>query len=319
MTPQGPAEVVAVVGATATGKSDLGIALALASRGEVINADALQLYRGMDVGTAKVPVGERQGIEHHQLDVLGVRDETSVAAYQAAASADIAAIQAWERLPILVGGSGLYVRAALDHLDIPPTDPAVRGRLEDEACEAGVEAMRDRLFAVDPVAAEAIQERNVRRIVRALEVIELTGRPFSATMPRREHLRPTVMIGLRLPRPELDARIDARVARMWAHGMLAEVEALDAAGLREGRTAPRAIGYAQALAQLDGELSEAEAIEQTAQATRRLVRRQESWFRADPRIHWLDADRPDLVDAALAVIERGAGAAGADPSETMEP
>lgn len=310
---------IAVVGPTASGKSDLALALAEEFGGEIINIDAMQLYRGMDIGTAKVPVGERQGIAHHQLDVLGVRDEASVAAYQAAASADIAAIQAWERLPILVGGSGLYVRAALDHLDIPPTDPAVRGRLEDEACEAGVEAMRDRLVALDPVAAEAIQERNVRRIVRALEVIELTGRPFSATMPRREHLRPTVMIGLRLPRPELDARIDDRVARMWAHGMLAEVEALDAAGLREGRTAPRAIGYAQALAQLDGELSEAEAIEQTAQATRRLVRRQESWFRADPRIHWLDADRPDLVDAALAVIERGAGAAGADPSETMEP
>lgn len=314
-----PPEVVAVVGATATGKSDLGIALALALGGEVINADAMQFYRDMDIGTAKVPPAERQGIAHHQLDVLDITEEASVAAYQEAAGADIAAIRSRGNLPILVGGSGLYIRAALDHLDIPPTDPAVRRRLEAEAENDGANGLRARLAALDPASAQAIDQRNVRRIVRALEVIELTGRPFSATMPRRDHLRPTVMVGLRLPRPQIDARVDARVTQMWASGMIDEVAALDAAGLRQGRTASRAIGYAQAVAQLDGELSHTEAIDQTAQATRRLVRRQESWFRADPRIHWLDADRPDLVEAAVAVIEHGAQSASADASGTMAP
>ncbi|QGN56942.1 tRNA (adenosine(37)-N6)-dimethylallyltransferase MiaA [Nostocoides sp. HKS02] len=297
--------VVAVVGATATGKSDLALDLAEHLGGEVVNADASQLYRGMDIGTAKVPPAERRGIPHHQLDVLGVTQEASVAAYQAAARADLAAIQGRGAHPVLVGGSGLYVRAALDVLDIPPTDAVVRARLEREAAEVGTARMLERLTTLDPRAAAVIEPRNTRRIVRALEVIELTGRPFSASMPTRELVQPTVLVGLRVARDELDRRIDARVTRMWAAGLLDEVRGLEANGLREGRTAARALGYAQALAQLDGTTTQAQAMEQTALLTRRFARRQESWFGADPRIHWLDATTTDhqrLLDHALALV-----------------
>ena len=220
----------------------------------MVNADAMQLYRGMDIGTAKLPLPERRGIPHHQLDVLDVREEASVAAYQREARADLAAIRARGRVPLLVGGSGLYVRAALDRLEIPPTDPAVRAALQQELDDRGVDRLRERLAALDPQAASAIQANNGRRIVRALEVIELTGRPFSATLPTREHLVPTVTVGLAVPRPELDERIAARVHRMWDAGLLEEVARLDAAGLREGRTAAKALGYSQALAHLDGRL-----------------------------------------------------------------
>lgn len=299
--------VVAVVGATATGKSDLGVELALRLGGEVVSADAMQLYAGMDVGTAKLTPPERRGVPHHQLDVLGVRDEASVAAYQREARADLAAIAARGRRPLLVGGSGLYVRAALDRLEIPPTDPAVRARLEAELTDQGLDALRARLVAVDPAAAAAIEPRNGRRIVRALEVVELTGRPFSATLPTRELAVPTVILGLRADRTELDGRIARRVDRMWEAGLLAEVERLLPLGLREGRTAARAIGYQQALAQLDGHLTEREAREQTTAGTRRLVRRQESWFGPDPRIHWLPAGAPDLLDRALALVRAADG------------
>lgn len=292
--------VVAVVGATATGKSDLGVALALALDGEVVNADASQLYRGMDIGTAKLPETARHGVPHHQLDVLDVTQEASVAAYQAAARADVEDVLGRGRVPVVVGGSGLYVRAALDRLDIPPTDPATRRALEDELAARGVDALRARLLAADPAAAAAIDPGNARRVVRALEVIALTGRPFSATMPVREFVRPTVVLGLRAPREVLDARVAARVHRMWDDGLLEEVRRLDGRGLRNGRTASRAVGYAQALAQLDGAMTEAEARADTTTRTRRLVRRQESWFRADPRIHWLDAATPDLLARAHA-------------------
>lgn len=297
--------IVAVVGPTATGKSDLALDLAEVLGGEVVNADASQLYRGMDIGTAKLPPDQRRGIPHYQLDVLDVTDEASVAAYQAASRRDLDAVAGRGLHPVVVGGSGLYVRAALDVLDIPPTDRAVRSRLESEAQELGVEAMAGRLRAVDPVAMEQIQPNNVRRIVRALEVVELTGRPFSATMPRREFVAPTVVVGLRVDRPELDARIGARVERMWRDGLLDEVRALDDLGLRRGRTASRALGYAQALAQLDGTLDEDQAKEQTATLTRRFARRQESWFNADPRVHWLDASadaRDGLLARALDVV-----------------
>lgn len=303
--------VVAVVGATATGKSELGLDLAEALGGEVVNADASQLYTGMDIGTAKVPVSRRRGIPHHQLDVLEVTQEASVAAYQAAARADIAAIQARGAHPVLVGGSGLYVRAALDRLDIPPTDPALRGRLEEEARAAGAPAMYARLREVDPVAAQRIQPNNVRRVVRALEVVELTGRPFSATMPAREYLHPTVAVGLRVPRAVLDERIAARVRRMWAEGLLDEVRELEGRGLRQGRTAPRALGYAQALAQLDGRLGEPEAMEQTTAMTRRFARRQESWFGPDERIHWLEPHSADVREQALALVRAAIGDNGA--------
>ncbi|KRE53889.1 tRNA (adenosine(37)-N6)-dimethylallyltransferase MiaA [Phycicoccus sp. Soil748] len=304
--------IVAVVGPTATGKSDLALDLAEVLGGEVVNADASQLYRGMDIGTAKLAPHERRGTPHHQLDVLDVTDEASVAAYQVASRADIDSICRRGARPVLVGGSGLYVRAALDVLDIPPTDPAVRARLEAEADELGTGAMAERLRALDPVAMEQIQPNNVRRIVRALEVVELTGRPFSATMPRREFVRPTVVLGLRVGRPELDARIGARVEHMWRAGLLDEVRGLDELGLRRGRTASRALGYAQALAQLDGTLDQEQAKEQTATLTRRFARRQESWFNADPRIHWLDASadaRDGLLARALAVV-RDNGAHG---------
>jgi tRNA dimethylallyltransferase len=296
--------VIAVVGPTATGKSDLALDLAEVFAGEVVNADASQLYRGMDVGTAKLPVAERRGIAHHQLDVLEVTEEASVAAYQSSARADLDAIAARGHHPVVVGGSGLYVRAALDRLEIPPTDPAARRRLEEEAAALGTPALLQRLRERDPEAAAAIEPNNTRRIVRALEVIELTGRPFSATMPTREYLRPTVTLGLWLPRAVLDQRIETRVQRMWRQGLLDEVRALERRGLREGRTASRAIGYAQALEQLDGAITEAQAQEQTAALTRRLARRQESWFRPDPRITWLDPREITAVEQAVAVVRR---------------
>ncbi|SOC52444.1 tRNA (adenosine(37)-N6)-dimethylallyltransferase MiaA [Ornithinimicrobium cerasi] len=306
-TGDGLPAVVAVVGATATGKSDLGVALALRLGGEVVNADASQLYRGMDVGTAKLTPVERQGVPHHQLDVLTVREEASVAAYQASARADLAAVRARRAVPVVVGGSGLYVRALLDRLEIPPTDPSVRAAWEAELARAGVERLYALLLERDPVAAAGIEPRNGRRVVRALEVIELTGRPFSATLPTREHMVPTVTVGLRADRTVLDARIAARTEGMWRDGLLDEVRRLEAEGLREGRTASRAVGYAQALRQLDGGLTQEEAVADTVVATRRLARRQERWFGPDPRVVWLDHDAPDLVDLALAVVADGAG------------
>ena len=294
--------VVAVVGATATGKSDLGVALALELGGEVINADAMQLYRGMDVGTAKLPMQERQGVPHHLLDVLDVTDEASVAAYQREVRSVVDDVVARGRVPVLVGGSGLYVRAALEPLQIPPTGPGVRARLGAEAQEAGAAQMHARLSRVDPQSADRILPGNVRRVVRALEVVELTGQPFSATLPQPVYLRPTVQLGLRAPRPALDERIGLRVRRMWADGLLDEVAALLPLGLREGRTASRAVGYAQALAQLDGRIGPEAARDETARLTRRLARRQESWFGRDPRITWLPYDVPDLLLRALDVV-----------------
>jgi tRNA dimethylallyltransferase len=297
-----PGPVVAVVGPTATGKSDLGLALAERLGGEIVNADAMQLYRGMDIGTAKLTPAEQRGVPHHQLDVLHVREESSVATYQRHSRADIADIRSRGRLPILVGGSGLYVRAALDRLEIPPTDPTVRARLEAELAESGINALRARLFDLDPAAADAIEPNNGRRIVRALEVVELTGRPFSATMPTREHVLPTVVVGMVADRPVLDERIDRRVRRMWDDGLVGETETLVRQGLRDGRTASKALGYRQALAQLDGTMTAEEAQDDTATATRRYARRQESWFRADARVVWLPHDASDLVDRALATV-----------------
>ena len=294
--------MIGIVGATASGKSDLALTLAQRLGGEIVNADAMQLYRGMDIGTAKTPIEQRRGIAHHQMDVLDVRQEASVAAYQREARLDLAGIRSRRNRPILVGGSGLYVRAALDLLEIPPTDPAVRARLEGELAAEGIDAMHTRLLRADPVAAHAIQPKNQRRVVRALEVIELTGRPFSATLPTREYQLPTVTIGLVVPRPALDARIAARVHRMWGAGLVEEVRRLDAAGLREGRTASKALGYSQGLTHLDGLISAAQAIEDTIISTRRFARRQESWFRPDPRIFWLRYDDPQLTDRALHII-----------------
>jgi tRNA dimethylallyltransferase len=301
-----PGWVVAVVGPTATGKSDLGLDLAAALDGEIVNADASQLYRGMDVGTAKLPPAQRRGIAHHQLDVLDVTDEASVAAYQRQARADVAAIVDRGRVPVLVGGSGLYVRAVLDRLEFPGTDPALRARLEAESAEAGAAAMHAKLARVDPAAAAAILPGNVRRVVRALEVVELTGRPFAATLPSGDAQLSGVRIGLRLDRAELDDRIERRVDAMWRDGLVEEVRALAAAGLREGRTASRALGYAQVLAFLDGRCTEAEARAETIRATRKFARRQESWFRRDPSVVWLDAGQPGLADRALDAVRAAA-------------
>ncbi|MCT2584039.1 tRNA (adenosine(37)-N6)-dimethylallyltransferase MiaA [Actinophytocola gossypii] len=291
---------VAIVGPTATGKSRLGIALAEALGGEVVNADAMQLYRGMDIGTAKVTDAERRGVPHHLLDVLDVTETASVAAYQRDARAVVERLLAAGRRPILVGGSGLYVRAVLDDLEFPGTDAGIRARLEAELAATGAETLHARLTERDPIAAAAILPSNGRRVVRALEVIELTGRPFSATMPRPGPARwDTVQLGLDLDTDTLDARVDERVTGMFADGLVDEVRRLEKEGLREGRTAARALGYQQVLDALDGHHDLAEAADATARATRRFVRRQRSWFRRDERVQWLDATRSDLVAAAL--------------------
>jgi tRNA dimethylallyltransferase len=299
MTQDQPPRLIAVLGPTATGKSELALALAEALGGEVINADALQLYRGMDIGTAKLPLAARRGVPHHLLDVLDVTQEASLAAYQRDARQARDEIAARGGVPILVGGSGLYVRAVLDRLDIPPTDPAVRVKLEREAEKLGSEAMHARLAELDPIAAIAILPGNVRRVVRALEVIELTGRPFSATLPRPEYAVPAVQLGLDAPRDVLDQRIAARVETMWADGLVDETLRLVAEGLLDGRTAPRALGYAQVLRMFEGELDDVTARADTILSTRKFARRQESWFRRDSRIHWLPYDAPDLLARAL--------------------
>ena len=294
--------VTAVVGPTASGKSDLGVALALALGGEVVNADSMQLYRGMDVGTAKLTELERRGVRHHLLDVWDVRMTATVADYQARSRTVIDDLRARGRAPVLVGGSGLYVRAVLDHLDFPGTDPDVRERLEAELADEGAGALHARLAALDPQAAAAILPSNGRRVVRALEVVELTGGTFTASLPEPRDVYPAVQIGLDVPRPELDRRIDLRVERMWAAGLVDEVRHLLEAGLREGRTASRALGYAQVVRMLDGECSEEQALEETQRATRRFARRQDTWFRRDPRVVWLPFDAPDLTARALATV-----------------
>lgn len=286
---------VAVVGPTATGKSDLGVALALRLGGEVVNADAMQLYRGMDVGTAKLTTAERRGVPHHLLDVLDVTETASVAAYQRQARATVEGLLAAGRVPVVVGGSGLYVSALLDDLEFPGTSPVIRTRLEDELAEAGAPALHARLTELDPVAADRILPGNGRRIVRALEVIELTGRPFSAALPTPGPARyDTVLVGLDRSVAELDERVERRVDVMFERGLVAEVDRLVPLGLPAGRTASRALGYQQVLAHRD-DLPTARA--ETIRATRRFVRRQRSWFRRDQRVTWLDAARPDLLDA----------------------
>ncbi len=297
-----PPPVVALVGPTATGKTALGVALAHRLGGEVVNADSMQLYRGMDIGTAKPDAAERDGVPHHLLDLWHVRQAASVAEYRRLARAEVDRLRAAGVVPLLVGGSGLYVRAVLDELDFPGTDPAVRARLEAELAEGGPAALHARLAGLDPAAAAAMLPSNGRRIVRALEVIELTGGPFRASLPDPRSHYPAVVVGVDREPAELDERIAVRVDRMWAAGFVAEVEGLAADGLREGPTASRALGYAQVLAQLDGDLTPDEARERTVSTTRRFVRRQRSWFRRDAATTWFDAARPDLVDAVSGYV-----------------
>ncbi|MFE5302307.1 tRNA (adenosine(37)-N6)-dimethylallyltransferase MiaA [Streptomyces sp. NPDC056632] len=299
--------VIAVVGPTAAGKSDLGVFLAQQLGGEVVNADSMQLYRGMDIGTAKLTVEERGGVPHHLLDIWDVTEAASVAEYQRLARAEIDRLLAEGRTPVLVGGSGLYVRGALDVMEFPGTDPELRARLEAELEERGSGVLHARLAAADPEAARAILPSNGRRIVRALEVIEITGKPFTANLPGHDSVYDTVQIGVDVARPGLDERIATRVDRMWEAGLVDEVRTLEAQGLREGRTAARALGYQQVLAALAGECTEDEARAETVRATKRFARRQDSWFRRDPRVHWLSGaveDRGELPGRALALLER---------------
>ncbi|TMR28423.1 tRNA (adenosine(37)-N6)-dimethylallyltransferase MiaA, partial [Actinomadura geliboluensis] len=283
--------MIAVVGATAAGKSDLAVELALRLDGEAVNADSMQLYRGMDIGTAKLPAAEMRGVPHHLLDVWDVVKTASVAEYQALSADAIADVRGRGRLPVLVGGSGLYVRAALDEMEFPGTDPAIRARLEVELAQVGPGGLHERLRGLDPAAADAILPSNGRRIVRALEVIEITGRPFTATLPEhRYRYGSALQIGVSVPRDALDERIALRVERMWGAGLVDEVRALEKRGLRDGLTAGRALGYAQVLRFLAGECTEEQAKEDTVRTTRRFARRQESWFRRDPRVHWLPYD-----------------------------
>ncbi|WP_103383293.1 tRNA (adenosine(37)-N6)-dimethylallyltransferase MiaA [Pseudonocardia dioxanivorans] len=323
--------LVVVVGPTATGKSDLGLALARELDGEVVNADAMQLYRGMDVGTAKLTVAERRGVPHHLLDVLDVTETASVAAYQREARVVIERLRAAGRTPVLVGGSGLYVQAVVDELEFPGTDAAVRARLEAELAERGPGALHARLAALDPAAAAAVLPGNGRRIVRALEVIEITGRPFTATMPRIGAPRyDAVLVGVDRDVAELDDRIATRVDLMLAAGLVEETRTLLARGLREGRTASRALGYQQVIdalaaaagapdsedrdAPADGarlaavpldDAAVTDAAQRTVVATRRFVRRQRSWFRRDHRIRWFDGAAADLAAQVLGALTSG--------------
>lgn len=283
--------LIAVVGPTATGKSDLGLELAQRLGGEIVNADAFQLYRGLDIGTAKPTPHQRTGVPHHLLDVLDVTETASVAAYQRDARSVIERLLAAGGTPVLVGGSGLYVQAVVDELEFPGTDPLLRADLEAELTERGTAALHARLAAVDPAAAAAIRASNGRRIVRALEVIALTGRPFVAHLPRSPVPRyDAVLLGVDRPTPELDERIARRVARMFAAGLVAETRGL-LPGLAQGRTAARALGYQQILTEPDTDTAAA----LTVTATRRFVRRQRSWFRRDRRIVWLTGGRDEAL------------------------
>jgi tRNA dimethylallyltransferase len=294
--------VLAVVGPTATGKSALALALAHRFGGEVINADSMQLYQGMDIGTAKLAPEERDGVTHHLLDIWDVTQTASVADYQELGRACIEDLLAKGVTPVLVGGSGLYVRAVLDRIEFPGTDAVVRADLERELATVGAPKLHERLAGVDPAAASAIAPANGRKIVRALEVISLTGKPFTAALPAYDApIYDAVQIGLDLPTPVLDERISRRVAIMLERGLVEEVRRLEARGLRDGVTASRALGYAQVLAALDGRITIDAAAGQTAQATRRFVRRQRSWFRRDPRIHWLEP-AVGLLDEVLKLI-----------------
>jgi tRNA dimethylallyltransferase len=298
--PSAVPRVIAVVGPTAAGKSTLSLTLARELGGEVVNADSMQLYRGMDIGTAKLGPAEREGVPHHMLDIWDVTVTASVAEYQRLAREAVAEVAARGRVPVLVGGSGLYVRAVLEEFVFPGTDPAIRTRLESELATAGAASLHARLREIDRAAADRILPTNGRRIVRALEVIEMTGAPFPSALPGPTPAYPSVQIGVDRDTADLDRRIAERVEHMWAGGLLDEVRRLERAGLRDGRTASRALGYQQALAELDGILTDAQARDDTTRATRRFVRRQRSWFRRDPRIVWLDGASPALVADALA-------------------
>lgn len=304
--------MIGIVGATASGKSGLAHALALRAprwaekAAEIISMDAFALYRGMDIGTAKPTVEERKQIPHHQIDVLSIDEVASVARYQQSARADADGIASRARVPIAVGGSGLYVRALFDHIEFPGTDSAVRRRISEEAELIGAQALHERLRSLDPEAADALHPRNIRRVVRALEVIEITGRPFTATLPAYEFVRPSMLVGIRREIDDSDARVQQRTENMFAQGFIDEVRSLMECGFADTPTASRATGYPSVVRFLRGECSRDEALDDVALQTRRLVRRQNKWFRRDPRIRWIDATgRSDaqIYDEAVRLIE----------------
>jgi tRNA dimethylallyltransferase len=305
-----PTKLVAIVGSTGTGKSELAIRIAEALRAEgsvaeIVNADAMQLYRGMDIGTAKLPVAERRGIEHHLIDVLEVTAESTAAEYQKLARAKILEIQSGGAIPILVGGSMLYVAAVLNNFEFPIRDKELRAQLEQELIDLGPTDMHKKLAQLDSIAASRIDPENGRRIVRALEIVTLTGKPFAAALPDEiDSWQDVLEIGLRMEREILVAKLAERVRGMWDRGMVQETEGLISKGLRESVTAGYAIGYAQALAQLDGELSQEQAIESTTKLTQKYARRQMSWFRRDTRINWLDALDPEVTKLAIALVRK---------------
>jgi len=289
-------KTIVICGATATGKSDLAVALAKEIDAEIVNADSMQLYRGMDIGTAKLTLGERGGVDHHLLDVLDVTEDATVAWYQDRARAAIAEIHSRGKSAVIVGGTGLYIKAILDDLNFPDTDPAVRERLNTEAEEFGVARLFERLQLLDPAAAAAIDIQNVRRVIRALEVIEITGQPFTANLPREDSSRypDALQFGLVMDRETLTERIDHRVDLMWEKGLVAEVDALLVKGINQATTARRALGYAQVISMRAGEISEEQAKEETKRATRQYARRQETWFSRDARIKWISPIQPRL-------------------------
>jgi len=289
-------KTIVICGATATGKSDLAVALAKEIDAEIVNADSMQLYRGMDIGTAKLTLGERGGVDHHLLDVLDVTEDATVAWYQDRARAAIAEIHSRGKSAVIVGGTGLYIKAILDDLNFPDTDPAVRERLNTEAEEFGVARLFERLQLLDPAAAAAIDIQNVRRVIRALEVIEITGQPFTANLPREDSSRypDALQFGLVMDREKLTERIDHRVDLMWEKGLVAEVDALLVKGINQATTARRALGYAQVISMRAGEISEEQAKEETKRATRQYARRQETWFSRDARIKWISPIQPRL-------------------------
>lgn len=294
---------IAVIGPTASGKSELALDLAEHFGGEIVNVDAMQQYRGMDIGTAKLPVAERRGIPHHQIDVLDVTETATVARYKSAATADVEALLASGRVPVIVGGSMMYIQGLLDDWEFPSTDPAVRAKYEALLTEIGPLALHRRLAEVDPAAAATILDSDGRRIVRALEVVEITGEPFAASAPSIGEPRwGTRILTLDREKEALDERIRLRTAAMFDAGLVDEVRALCESGLREGRTASRAIGYAQVIEYLDGVYDLDQAQERTFFGTRRYVRRQRSWFRRDPRAVWLDAADPALLENALRAL-----------------
>ena len=289
-------KVIVICGATATGKSDIALDIAEQIGAEIINADSMQLYTGMDIGTAKLSVGQRRGIPHHLLDVLSVKQDSTVAWYQQLAREQISEIHSRNQHVVLVGGTGLYIKAVLDDLNFPDTNPEVRTRLESEAEEYGADSLFARLQELDPAAALAINRANTRRIIRALEVIEITGKPFTANLPREDSSRfpDALQFGLVMEREHLRERIDLRVEKMWEQGFVAEVDALIADGILEGSTAQRALGYSALLAMRAGDMTEEEAKEETKRSTRQYARRQETWFSRDKRIQWIAPHQPRL-------------------------